>query len=82
MVAQFSADEIADLQVIYQIGRTNVWPEAYPHLLVQTKAEQTNAERPLEQAAYLLNKRNLGEEVSEGVARLGRPRLAQTLSLL
>lgn len=82
MIGQLSVDALADLEAIYQIGRTGTWPEGYEFLLERTKAEHAAQRSPLEKAYYLLGKGNLGVAVSDGVARLGRPRLGHILKTL
>lgn len=82
LVERLSADALADLETLYQMGRTSAWPETYPDRLAHTKAEHALQPSPGEKAAYLLGKANLVEAVSDSIARLGRPRIAEVLKAL
>lgn len=82
LVERLSADALADLETLYQMGRASAWPETYADRLADTKAELALQPSPGEFAAYLLGKGNLVEAVSVSVAQLGRPRLAEVLQSL
>lgn len=82
LVERLSADALADLETLYQMGRASAWPETYADRLADTKAEHALQPSPGEFPAYLLGKGNLVEAVSVSVAQLGRPRLAEVLRSL
>lgn len=79
LLAVLSQDELADLEVVYYLGRNGGFPERYEQLLALTKREHAVANRPQHTAHHLLSKTNLLTCFARGARRLGCPRLADSL---
>jgi hypothetical protein len=78
--ARLTEQQLAELQVIYYLGRDGWFPERY-----ENKVEETRKQHSLEQDARkhisnLLDKTNLLSAARKALPRLGRPSLAARLS--
>lgn len=77
-----SPDELADLEVVFYLGRDGGFPERYEQLLARTKREHAVENRPQHTAQHILSKTNLLTCFARGARRLGRPSLADSLLAL
>lgn len=82
LLAVISQDELADLEVVYYLGRDGGFPERYEQLLASTKRQHAVENRPQHTAQHILSKTNLLTCFARGARRLGRPRLADSLLAL
>lgn len=74
-----SQDELADLEVVFYLGRDGGFPESYEELLARKKREHAIGNMPQNTARHLLSKTNLLLCFARGARRLGRPSLADGL---
>lgn len=75
ILEQLGADELADLEAIYYLGRGREFSERYADMIAYAKASHPTPEERRAAVAHLLQKTNLGHCLAAGVARLGRPSL-------
>ena len=79
LMRKLSIIELADVETIYYLGRDSEMPEFYGKLLSSTKKEYEVASNPIDKVQNLLSKTNFLTAFAKGLARLGRPRLAEEL---
>lgn len=80
LIQNLSADEIADLQTIYYMGRDNSVAEHYPAILERTLKAHRLAGNPVLSVNHLMEKTNFLTSLASGLRRLGRPSLSDRLS--
>lgn len=76
-----SSDEIADLEAVFYIGREAIFCEFYEKKLTSIKKEHTANKNLDQEISHLIEKTNFLDCVVNGLKILGKPELAQELSL-
>jgi hypothetical protein len=76
---RLSADALADLEAIFYVERDRIFTEYYPRRVDQARAEHAAANDPEQEIRHLIEKTNLLQCLRRGVAKLGRPALAERL---
>ena len=76
---ELSADELAEVDTIYYLGRDNEMPEFYDRLFSSTRRNYEVDSHPIDKVHHLLSKTNLLTAFAKGLTRLGRPKLAEEL---
>jgi hypothetical protein len=79
VVEALTPDEIADLEVIFYIGRERLFCESYEAKLSSTQKEHRLVGNLLGEVDHLMEKTNFLEAVARGITILGRPALARKL---
>jgi hypothetical protein len=79
IVEVLTPDEIADLEIIYYIGRNRWFCEHYEEKLDWTRKKHRVTDNLAREVNHLMNKTNFKEAVARGVSTLGRPDLADKL---
>lgn len=82
ITAALTPDKIADLHAIFYLGRDNRFCEHYDRLLEQAREQHRVANDLLSAVNHLMDKTNFRNAFAKGVARLGRPILAEELRQL
>lgn len=80
--AQLSADQLADLEVVYYLGRDRAFPEDYDAMVEGKRREHALAKTPQEEIRHLMEKTNFLHSVQAASFRLGRVALAERLKEL
>ena len=79
LLDQLSDDEIADIYTIFYIGRDSVFGEHYEDFLARNIAEHTQTADRQMSLSHVLEKTNFGVGFADGLERLGRPDLAESV---
>ena len=79
IVEVLSADEIADLQTVYYIGRDRPFCEYYEQVLEETRDAHSAVGELPEKVNHLMQKKNFKRSVVRGVHKLGRPDLVNAI---
>ena len=79
VVANLSAEKIADMQAIYYLGHLRPFSEDYPYRLKTALNELRAGETPREMVHHIMAKSGLPRSLARGVEMLGRPKLAAAL---
>lgn len=82
LLEALSSDELADLEVVFYLGRDGGFPEHYEQMLDQTKRQHAAENRPQQAVQHILSKTNLLTCFARGAKRLGRPNLSASLLAL
>jgi hypothetical protein len=76
LLSELGDDDLADLETVYQLGRSPFYPEQYDGQLELRKNEHRLRANRWEVVHYLTGKGNLASSFARGVDKLGRPSLA------
>ncbi|MHA0320309.1 hypothetical protein ACXY7D_18600 [Sphingomonas melonis] len=79
IIAELTDEEVADLEVLFYIGRGREFGEHYDAMLAETIAEHRLAKSRWEGVHHIMTKTSLLENVILGAAAAGRPSLAARL---
>jgi hypothetical protein len=80
ILSLLSADEIADLEALFYIGREAIFCEFYEEKLASIKKEHKANNNLAQEIGHLMEKTNLLDCVITGLRILGKPSLADELS--
>jgi hypothetical protein len=78
-MARMSADEVADLQTVYYLGRDRTFPEHYESILKHFKKVQALEKDLRSQINQVMEKTNFLQAFRDGASTLGRLGLTERL---
>lgn len=80
LLNRLTLDMIADLEVIFYIGRDGVYSEFYEERVSQVRSEHQLANNPKQELNHLLEKTNFLSALRESLAKLGKRALVERLA--
>lgn len=82
VMKQLTAEEFADLQTIFYIGRDLRFGEEYPRLLETTLTAHRRAKERYALFHHILSKKNFIDGLAEGLRRVGQPALSDKVAYM
>lgn len=79
VLGRLTAEQIADLETLYYLGRERAFGEYYERMLEGNLIKQRGGDQRWQTVHHILSKTNLREAVARGCRLAGRPSLAEQL---